>query len=487
MRRISGLFGIVTLTLCLALAGCSITVPNVVGKTTVEAEMTIAFTLLKIGTVTQAYSATVASGVVISQTPAFGASASVGTTVDLTVSKGPQKYTLAYTAGANGAITGISPQTVSYGGSGTTVTAVPNQGYGFLQWSDGATQNPRTDIDVTGDVSVTAIFEIQYTLIYAAGANGTITGISPQTVSYGGSGTTVTAVPNTGYHFLQWSDGSTQNPRMDTDVTGGISVTANFASYLEGELFSDNFDHYAVGTNMDGQGGWADYWGGGISVSNTYSVSQPKSCKLDNNGSCWGSDLYHEVPYNPVVWFSGDIMAIRTGRSGCHDVDVNVGLWNPSAGAWGTPILQVEIRSAEASGAGPGLLVWTSSGPEVLESDYASLVNRWISVVAKLDEENHVADVWVDGVHKATYPVDPSGPTYTGIEISNGEGIGYVDNVRIFTTAPTMIPNVLERTQSEAQTAVTAAGFAVGAITQAHSATVPQGTALKWQCSRQVP
>ncbi|MDR3388588.1 MAG: hypothetical protein P4L92_16195, partial [Rudaea sp.] len=68
-----------------------------------------------------------------------------------------------------------------------------------------------------------------YTLTYTAGANGSITGTTPQTVNSGGNGTAVTAVPNAGYHFVQWSDASTANPRTDTNVTANISVTASFA------------------------------------------------------------------------------------------------------------------------------------------------------------------------------------------------------------------------------------------------------------------
>ena len=41
--------------------------------------------------------------------------------------------------------------------------------------------------------------------------------------------TAVTAVPETGYHFVNWSDGSTANPRTDLDVTANLTVTANFA------------------------------------------------------------------------------------------------------------------------------------------------------------------------------------------------------------------------------------------------------------------
>ena len=99
-----------------------------------------------------------------------------------------------------------------------------------MHWSDGSTANPRTDTNVTANIRVSASFAINtYTLTYTAGANGTITGTSPQTVNSGANGTAVTATPNAGYHFVQWSDGSTANPRTDTNVTANISVTASFA------------------------------------------------------------------------------------------------------------------------------------------------------------------------------------------------------------------------------------------------------------------
>jgi len=142
----------------------------------------------------------------------------------------PVTYTLTYTAGANGTISGISPQTVNKGGSGSQVTAVPNTGYHFVSWSDGVATASRTDTNVTANISVTASFAINtYTLTYTPGAHGTISGVSPQTVNWGGSGTKVTAVPNTGYHFVSWSDGVATASRTDTNVTANISVTASFA------------------------------------------------------------------------------------------------------------------------------------------------------------------------------------------------------------------------------------------------------------------
>ena len=66
--------------------------------------------------------------------------------------------TLSYTAGDNGSLTGYTDQTVNYNGSGTAVTAAEDAGYSFVAWSDGKTDNPRTDAAVTLPVAVTALF-----------------------------------------------------------------------------------------------------------------------------------------------------------------------------------------------------------------------------------------------------------------------------------------------------------------------------------------
>jgi len=73
-------------------------------------------------------------------------------------------------------------------------------------------------------------------LTYTAGPNGTISGDSPQTVDHGESGTSVTAVPDAGYHFERWSDGVATATRQDTNVSGTITATASFAAEpAEGE------------------------------------------------------------------------------------------------------------------------------------------------------------------------------------------------------------------------------------------------------------
>jgi uncharacterized repeat protein (TIGR01451 family) len=109
-----------------------------------------------------------------------------------------------------------------------------------------------------------------YTLTYIAGADGTITGTSTQPVDDGADGSAVTAVPNSGYQFSNWSDGSTANPRTDSDVTSSISVTANFTS---------------IPVVSSGGGG-----GGGSAQANIGITSV-----VDNGGPVTGSTIHYTL------------------------------------------------------------------------------------------------------------------------------------------------------------------------------------------------
>jgi ribosomal protein L18 len=120
------------------------------------------------------------------------------------------------------------------------LTATANDHYHFTQWSDGNTVNPRT-ITVTGDISFTAMYAPDNYIITVSSAD-----ITMGSVSGGGSyayntPVTLTATPNNHYHFSQWSDGSTANPRTII-VLGDSSFTALFApdSYLVTVISADN-------------------------------------------------------------------------------------------------------------------------------------------------------------------------------------------------------------------------------------------------------
>lgn len=72
-----------------------------------------------------------------------------------------------------------------------------------------------------------------YTVTFVSGGNGTLSGAASQTITAGASSTAVTAIPATGYHFVNWSEAGSVagvNPSLViTNVTADHSYTANFA------------------------------------------------------------------------------------------------------------------------------------------------------------------------------------------------------------------------------------------------------------------
>lgn len=108
------------------------------------------------------------------------------------------------------------------------ISALPKAGYQFDHWNDGSKDNPRT-VKVTADLTYTAYFATAaptYTITATANAlEGTAVGGG---VFESGKQTTLVAVANAGYHFTQWNDGNTDNPRMVT-VTADATYFANFA------------------------------------------------------------------------------------------------------------------------------------------------------------------------------------------------------------------------------------------------------------------
>ncbi len=105
-----------------------------------------------------------------------------------------------------------------------TLLATPNEHYHFVQWSDGNTDNPRTVL-VEGDATYTAVFAPNQYTISATAENGRVEGTGEYDY---GTTTTLTATADAHYHFTQWSDGNTDNPRTVL-VEGDATYTAEFA------------------------------------------------------------------------------------------------------------------------------------------------------------------------------------------------------------------------------------------------------------------
>ena len=154
-------------------------------------------------------------------------------------------YSLTVVSGSGGTVTRPVGTFSSYSaGQVVGLTAAPNAGYHFVNWTgDNATianaGAAGTNIVMNGNYSIQANFApdaVTYSLTVASGSGGTVTAPGLGIFSSYSAGQVVglTAAPNAGYHFVNWTgDNATiaNAGAAGTTITmnGNYSVQANFA------------------------------------------------------------------------------------------------------------------------------------------------------------------------------------------------------------------------------------------------------------------
>ena len=119
-------------------------------------------------------------------------------------------------------------------GTKAIVQAAANTGFKFLHWiSNGkiVSTNPVYEITVEESATLTAVFTLNksVTVTVMPGEGGTVTGAGDYNVN---STVKLTATPNTGYQFSNWSDGSkilSTNSEYTFIFTAPVNIIANFA------------------------------------------------------------------------------------------------------------------------------------------------------------------------------------------------------------------------------------------------------------------
>ena len=115
-------------------------------------------------------------------------------------------------------------------GTEIQILAMPFAGYYFTSWDDGNAENPRT-ITVNGNATYKAQFSqnavTTYTLTVMCNTDeGSVIGSGTYAA---GTTVTIAAIPNSGYEFDKWNDGSAHNPR-EIIVNSNMVCVAFFKS-----------------------------------------------------------------------------------------------------------------------------------------------------------------------------------------------------------------------------------------------------------------
>jgi hypothetical protein len=156
-------------------------------------------------------------------------------------------YTLTYSADSNGSITGTNPQSVLYYQDGSAVTAVGNTGYRFSSWSDSSTDNPRTDEDVTADVTVTASFvpELVISTLSPADESTTASTTTDLVITFDNTyyrDGTLTAV--TGKQIYLYTSTGSLIETISADDTEKVSITSNTVTINPSSTLTEESSYY---------------------------------------------------------------------------------------------------------------------------------------------------------------------------------------------------------------------------------------------------
>ncbi len=247
-------------------------------------------------------------------------------------------YTITFTAGTGGSLSGTKSYTVQGGAAWSSITVptpVANSGYRFTSWS---ASFPST---ITANASFTANFELipTYTVEFLAGTGGTLGGTKSFTVQEGALWSTITvptATANDGYTFNAWSPAL---PSDSTAITTDMSFTAQFiqenaSMTLEGVITLNgvNASQYTSGgshlyTSSYSSAFTATYWDvfvaeyseekGGYVVTEVYRSETTKSVYVPTDGIIVAVHLGSETQTACSLVDVGDVLVLSS------DVDVD--------------------------------------------------------------------------------------------------------------------------------------------------------------------
>ena len=159
-------------------------------------------------------------------------------------------YKVEFSATEGGTVKGYGSYVIE-GDDSNLVTAIPNDGYRFVKWSDGLLDAQRQEKEVSKDIYVYAIFERQpvtFKYLVCTSGGGSIEGETTQSIVPNNNGTSVKAVAFDGYIFVGWSDATLESERCDRAAMRDVTYIAYF------EPISKNFKlEYNGATGCDSQ------------------------------------------------------------------------------------------------------------------------------------------------------------------------------------------------------------------------------------------
>jgi len=224
-----------------------------------------------------------------------------------------------------------------------------------------------------------------------------------------------------------------------------------FALPAQAQTFFDNFDSYAAGSGIIGQGGWQG-WAGGTSsnafVSNAQSYSSPNSLGVSGAADVvqtWGgitSGLWYAKAWTYVpstqtgeMWF----ILMNTYDGACAvaaDCD------------WSIQVVLCNTGCTTTGGNPPSPGFVTNYGAQTLPGAGAAalLTDQWVEVIAEINLDANSYTVYYNGAPFDTQQYYDPATGQQAIQAmdlySNGSSESYMDNVWLDTNIPVELQTI---------------------------------------------
>ena len=201
-------------------------------------------------------------------------------------------YTVTVNSGAGGSVS--SSGGTYQEGESITLTATPNTGYTFNNWTGGLeSSSNEITLTVSSDVTITANFNaIQYTLTVNAGAGGSVSS-SGGTYNYGDS-ITINATASTGYSFNNWSGGlNSSDSEITFTITSDLSISASFTERqtVSVQVNNDNGGVLNYSGNFGSSGSVPSNTNESITLYENETITFTVTFNLGFYLDSWGGDL----------------------------------------------------------------------------------------------------------------------------------------------------------------------------------------------------
>jgi hypothetical protein len=221
----------------------------------------------------------------------------------------------------------------------------------------------------------------------------------------------------------------------------GVVAAVAFALPVQAQTFFDNFDSYAAGSGIIGQGGWQGWAGNpgaNAFVSNTQSYTSPNSLGVSGSADVvqtWGG-------ITNGLWYAKAWTYVPSTATG-EMFFIILNIYDGACAGAGDCNWSVQVAMCRTgcttTGVNPGS-VTNLGGSDVPGVGSASLLtNQWVELIAEINLDANSYTVYYNGVPFDTqqyYGATGQQAIQCMDLFSNGSNESYMDNVWLDTNIP---------------------------------------------------